>query len=82
MYWPELAETLVALVHGLTPPPASGLFVTDADIEVPLEVHSVTAPNGLVFYASVPHSRWIAGVLPSVHLTRLHVALQESDRAE
>jgi hypothetical protein len=33
----------------------------------------------LVFYGNVPHSRWKAGFLPPVHVSRLVVTLLEEE---
>ncbi len=77
MAWNELADTLLALIEGITPPEGSGLVVTEAWFEVPLEVGSGLQKGEVIFYGSVPHSRWVSGVLPPVHLSRLRVALLE-----
>lgn len=77
MIWRELGDTLAELVDAVTPPSESGLIVTDAELDVPLEVVSGIEQGQLVFYGNVPHSRWKTGFLPPVHLSRLVVTLVE-----
>ena len=73
----ELGDTLIALVAALTPSVASGLVVTAAELDVPLEVASHVENGRLVFYADAPHSRWQTGFLPPTHLSHIVVALVE-----
>jgi hypothetical protein len=75
--WVELSETLIALVDSLQPPEESGLFITEALLEIPLEVIGGIQEGRPVFYAGLPHSQWKSGVLPKVHLGRLHIQLLE-----
>ena len=75
----ELADTLIQLIKGVTPPPELGLYVTEAMMDVPLEIGVETRDGKLVFYGSAPHSRWKAGFLPDTHLTRLTVRLMDED---
>jgi hypothetical protein len=77
MAWNELADTLLQLVESVAPPTGSGLVVTEAELEMPLEVGSAMHQGRLVFLATAPHSRWKAGFLPPVHRTRIRVALAE-----
>jgi hypothetical protein len=74
----ELAETLGAIVESLAPPEGTGLVLTEAELDVPLEVGSGMRNGELVFYGRVPHSRWRSGVLPPVHLSHLRVALVDT----
>lgn len=74
----ELAETLLQLVESVQPAPHVGLKVTDAEIELPLEVQATRRGEELVFLAGAPHSRWQAGFLPQVHRGRLKVTLEEA----
>jgi hypothetical protein len=77
----ELAGTLAALVESVSPPPAGPLYVTDVDLTVPLEVNTAAGSDGeLLFFARPPHSRWKAGVLPQVHMSRLRVVALEPER--
>lgn len=71
----ELAETLVALVESIEPPPDTGLVVTEASLEVPMEVIGLVTNESLVFLAAPPHTRWKSGVLPPVHRTTLRIEL-------
>jgi hypothetical protein len=71
----ELAETLQAFLESLLPPLESGLVITDAELDVPLEVFTGERHGEPVFYGSVPHSRWVSGVLPPTHLSHLRVEL-------
>ncbi len=75
----ELAETLIALVEAIEPPPSSGLIVTEALLEVPMEISSVLIKDRLIFFAAPPHSRWKAGVLPPTHRTVLRMELVEGE---
>ena len=71
-----LSETLVALVESLEPPEGSGLVVTEATLDVPLEGWVVENRDDVpVFIASLPHTRWTSGFLPPVHLA--HIELSE-----
>jgi len=70
-----LSETLVALIESLQAPPGSGLVITGATMEVPMEVGSARQGDRLVFYGTVPHTRWKSGVLPVTHLGRLRIEL-------
>jgi hypothetical protein len=69
----ELADTLMALAEALIAPVANGIVVTDAEVEMPLEVIAATRGGQLVFFGSAPHTRWRTGVLPEVHVVKLHV---------
>ena len=73
-----LAETLVALVDSLDPPEGSGLVISSATLDVPLEGWVVEGRDAPVFLASVPHTRWLSGFLPHVQLA--HVELAEDAR--
>lgn len=81
MHQIELAETLIALVEGIEPPPDTGLFVTEAVMEVPMEVNGVMINDSMVFFAAPPHTRWKSGVLPQIHRTVLRIELVEEDDA-
>jgi hypothetical protein len=71
----ELAEMLVALIESVKAPPESGLLVTEAELDVPLEVTGGERRGELIIFGSVPHSRWKAGVLPPAHMGRLRIEL-------
>jgi hypothetical protein len=76
--WYELADTLIAVVESVQAPPGSGLYVTEADVELPLEVMGAVRGGELIFYGSPPHTRWKSGVLPPVGMGRIHVALVDA----
>ena len=76
-----LSDTLIAMIGELAAPEESGLTVTELSIEVPLEIWSGTSGGKLTFFASPPHSRWIAGVLPATHMTKFAVELVEDEYA-
>jgi hypothetical protein len=81
MPWNALSETLLQLVASVQAPPGSGITVTEALIEIPLEVQGAVRSGELVFFATPPHSRWKSGVLPEVHLGRLLIELVEEGSA-
>ena len=76
----ELADTLIALVDALTPPPASGVYITEAELDIPLEVSGAERKGELIFLASPPHTIWKSGVLPQIHKSTLHIELEEAPR--
>lgn len=69
-----LADTLMALLEGLDPPDGSGLVIDSARLDVPLEGRVIGGPDGPVFNATVPHTRWVSGLLPAVHVAHLDAA--------
>lgn len=69
----ELADTLLALMEGIEPPVGSRLSVSEAILEIPMEVVGAVRGDELVFYGAPPHTRWKSGVLPPVHRTVLRV---------
>ncbi|MFL6331788.1 MAG: hypothetical protein ACJ754_00430, partial [Pyrinomonadaceae bacterium] len=82
LMWYELADTLIAVVESVQAPPGSGLLVTEADVEMPLEVMGAVQNGRLIFYGSPPHTRWKSGVLPPVSIGRIHVGLLEEPEEE
>ena len=77
MLWRPLSETLLEMVNGVRAPEGCGLTVTEAYIELPLEIQSSVEDGKLVFYGIPPHSRWNSGVLPEVHMGTLRIELTE-----
>ena len=77
MFQRELADTLIELIESVSPPPESGLIVTEAEIDVPLEANSAVRKDELIFLGDVPHSRWKAGFLPPVTMSHIRVVLEE-----
>jgi Rad3-related DNA helicase len=78
----ELATTLTQVIDALVERSAPGIVVTAAEVDFPLEVTAATRGKTIVFFASAPHTRWVAGVLPDVHLARLHVELADKSNGE
>jgi hypothetical protein len=77
----ELHHTLVAALTGLTPATGTGLVVTQASLDLPLELAVVQRGGAPVLAGSAPHSRWHSGVLPPVHLAHLEIELLEDEPA-
>jgi hypothetical protein len=77
----ELAATLTGLLDFVRGPVPAGLIITGVEIDFPLEVAPAVQGKRLVFYASPPHSRWMAGVLPDVHLARMRVEIVDGGEA-
>lgn len=77
MFQRELSQTLIELIEGVQPPEDSGLIVTEAELDVPLEIGSAIRGNKMIFLADVPHSRWKAGFLPTVTMSKIRVVLDE-----
>jgi hypothetical protein len=69
-----LAETLAGLVESLDVPEGSGITVTSATIDVPLEGRVILSRGTPVFHATLPHTRWRSGLLPAVHVAHLGIA--------
>jgi len=78
----ELAEMLVALIESVQAPHETGLLVTEAELDVPLEVTGGERRGELIIFGAVPHSRWKAGVLPPAHRGRLRVELIDAARPQ
>jgi hypothetical protein len=72
---PELHHTLVAAVEALSPPTGSGLVVTGASLDLPLELVAAERDGRPIVAGSAPHTRWTSGFLPPVHLAHLEIAL-------
>ena len=75
-----LADTLTALVEGVTPEHAD-LAVESAEIALPLLVTMEHGPSGPVFRAQPPYSAFRSGVEPVAHRARLSIeqtALQKT----
>lgn len=73
MSWSELSATLAELVRGVQAPAGSGLVVTSAEMDVPLEVAMGFDGDELVFYGRVPHSRWSGGFQQQAQLSHIEV---------
>jgi len=73
----ELHATLTELVQSVKSPEGVGLTVTEAEIELPLEVQMVIENGKMKFFGGVPHSRFKSGFMPSVHRCVVRVELEE-----
>jgi len=73
----ELATTLLQVIEAVGISNRDGMVVTEADIELPLEISSAVRDGKLVFFGSAPHTRWKSGVLPHLNLGRIHIALED-----
>jgi len=76
----ELADTLIALVDALTPPPESGVYITEAELDIPLEISGAEHNGKPIFLASPPHTIWKSGILPHIHKSTLRVEVEEAAR--
>jgi hypothetical protein len=74
----ELAVALTQVIDALIDPSLPSLVVTEAEIDFPMEVSAATRQGELVFFGSAPHSRWVSGFLPDVHVAKLRVELMEA----
>lgn len=76
---PELHETLTALVRAV---PADGLTMVEIDLDVPMEI-SLSRQNGhLVIHAAPGSTRFVNGLLPVVHNTRLVIRMPLEEAAD
>ena len=74
----ELAVALTQVIDALVNPDVPSIVVTEAEIDFPMEVSAAARRGELVFLGAAPHSRWVSGFLPDVHMARLRVELQEA----
>ena len=74
----ELANTLIALVEAMEPPPGAELYVTAAEIDLPLEVSGAVYQDRLIFLACPPLTIWKSGVLPTVHKSTLRIEIEDT----
>ena len=77
----ELHHALVEAVDALSPPAGSGLVVTGASLELPLELTALVHRGEPLIAGSAPHSRWTSGFLPPVHRARLEIELESDTTA-
>ena len=70
---PQLHHTLTAAVEALSPQARSGLVVTEAELDLPLEIVAAEQGGRLLIAGTAPHSRWSSGFLPEVHVAHLHI---------
>lgn len=74
----RLSDTLIHIAGCVFPPQGVDLRVTEAEIELPLEITMVAIGDRIELLASAPHSRWQSGFLPPVHRGRLKLGLEEA----
>jgi hypothetical protein len=70
---PELHRTLVQAVVALSPQTGTGIEVTEATLDLPLEIVAGTRDGRPVIGGTAPQSRWVTGFMPELHLARLHI---------
>lgn len=69
---PELHQTLTAMIVALDPSAdATGLRVTDARLDAPLELALGRGPEGLTAYAAPSASRFVTGFQYPIHRMRI-----------
>jgi hypothetical protein len=73
MIWNELSETLTELARAVVPSNRFGLVVTEASVEVPLEMRTSTIDGRVVILAQPAHTRWKSGFLPPTNMTKMHL---------
>jgi len=71
--WSELSTALEQVIDAVVDSSAASLLVTEAEIDFPLEVAAATRRGQIVFLGSAPHTRWVSGVLPEVHMAKLRI---------
>jgi hypothetical protein len=76
--WHSFADTLLQISECVDASAAPGFVVTEADVDLPLEMRIVGEPGQrATLQAIAPHSRWKAGFLPPVHRCRLRFVADE-----
>src|SRR5262245_16889927 len=71
--WSELSTALQQVIDAIVDSSVASLVVTEAEIDFPLEAAAATRRGRLVFFGSAPHTRWVSGVLPEVHMAKLRI---------
>ena len=77
--WTELSAALEQAIDAIVDASVPSLVVTEAEIDLPLEVAATTRRGELVFFASAPHTRWVSGFLPDVHMAKLRVGVTDPE---
>lgn len=75
----ELGDMLTALTSSITPALETNLYVTEAELEIPLEVMTGIRHGQLVFFATPPMTQWKTGVMPTVHMARLTLTIYDEN---
>jgi len=73
----ELSAALERVIGAIVDATTAAVVITEAEIDFPLEVTAATRCGELVFFGSAPHTRWVSGVLPEVHVARLRVGVTD-----
>ena len=77
---PELNETLTALV-GAVPMNGSTTMV-EVDLDVPMEISLSSRDGDLVIHAAPGSTRFVTGLLPVVHNTRLVIVTSDAPQPD
>jgi hypothetical protein len=75
----ELADALLAYLGVVAGCDHPGIEITELELHVPMEVTGRMRAGEFVIEGTPPHSRWVAGILPPVHMTRLRVGLDAAE---
>ena len=75
----ELADALLAYLGVVGTCEHPGIEITEFELNVPMEVTGRMVSGQFVIEGTPPHSRWVAGFLPPVHMTRLRVGLEAAE---
>jgi hypothetical protein len=79
MIWNELSETLASMAGSIVPPAGSGLVVTEAEFQLPLEIRTAVREGQLLILAQPPHTRWKSGFLPATHMSQVRISAEPDD---
>jgi hypothetical protein len=74
---PQLHHTLTAAVEAVSPQAQSGIVVTEVDLDLPLEIVAAEQRGRLLIAGNAPHSRWVSGFLPDIHVAHIHIELAD-----
>jgi hypothetical protein len=75
----ELADALLAYLGPVDVAEHAGMQITELELHVPLEISGHVRAGRFVIQGMPPHSRWKAGFLPPVHMTRLRVVAESAE---
>jgi len=75
----QLSDTLLAYLDGVAIAGSADLRVTEALLEVPMEVTAESEHGRLALRTRPPFSRWRSGVLPVVHHCRIVLVLDDPE---
>ena len=77
--WTELSHALEQVIDAIVEPSSGSIVITEAEIDVPLEVAAASRRGEVVFLGSAPHTRWVSGVLPEIHMAKLRVGVMDAE---